>query len=53
MTIENQGKEADRLVGVASPAAGLVQIHEMAMDGGVMKMRAVNGVDSSRARRWS
>ena len=29
------------LVGVASPAAKVAQIHEMAMEGGVMKMRAV------------
>lgn len=30
------------LVSAASPAAGIVEIHEMAMDGGVMKMRAVD-----------
>lgn len=29
------------LVGVASPVAGIAEIHEMAMDGGMMKMRAV------------
>ena len=45
MSIENRGKEADRLVGVRSPAAGVVGIHEMAMDGGVMKMHAVKGLD--------
>ena len=45
MAIANQGKDPDRLIKVASPAAGLVQIHEMAVDGGVMKMRAVQGVD--------
>jgi copper(I)-binding protein len=45
MSIENQGKEADRLVGASSPAAGIVEIHEMAMDGGVMTMRAVKGID--------
>ncbi len=45
LNIENRGTEADRLVGVASPIAGLAQIHEMAMDGGVMKMRAVRGID--------
>jgi copper(I)-binding protein len=33
------------LISAASPAAGLVQIHEMAVDGGIMKMRAVQGVD--------
>ena len=45
MSIENRGKEADRLVGVTSPVAGLVEIHEMAMDGAVMKMRAVSGIE--------
>jgi periplasmic copper chaperone A len=34
-----------RLVSAASPLAGMVEIHEMAMDGNVMKMRAVNAVD--------
>ena len=29
------------LVGVASPAAKVAEIHEMAMDGSVMKMRAI------------
>ncbi len=29
------------LVSASSPVAGIVEIHEMAMDGGVMKMRAV------------
>ena len=33
------------LISVASPAAGVVEIHEMAMEGDVMKMRAVQGVD--------
>lgn len=39
LTIENTGAEADRLVSVASPVSGSVQLHEMAMDGDVMKMR--------------
>jgi periplasmic copper chaperone A len=34
-----------RLVAATSPAAGVVEIHEMAMDGNVMKMRAVSGLD--------
>lgn len=37
--------QATRLVSVASPVAGVAEIHEMKMDGGVMKMRAVNGLD--------
>lgn len=34
-------KEGARLIGVASPSAGVSEIHEMAMVGDVMKMRAV------------
>ncbi len=30
-----------RLVAVSSPVAGLVEIHEMSLDNGVMKMRAI------------
>jgi copper(I)-binding protein len=33
------------LVSAASPVAGLVEIHEMTMDGSVMKMRAVSTVE--------
>ena len=45
MTIKNVGTDADRLVSASSPIAGLVEIHEMAMDGGMMKMRALKGID--------
>ncbi len=45
MSIENRGKEEDRLVSAASPAAGLVQIHEMKMVGGIMQMHSVKGVE--------
>jgi copper(I)-binding protein len=34
-----------RLVAASSPAAGVVEIHEMAMDGNVMRMRAIPGLD--------
>ncbi len=33
------------LVSAKSPVAGVVEIHEMAMEGSVMKMRAVPGLD--------
>ncbi|MBE0474083.1 copper chaperone PCu(A)C [Rhodoferax sp.] len=36
-------KEATTLVGVASTAAGVAQVHEMKMDNGVMKMAEVKG----------
>lgn len=39
LTIVNKGDQDDRLISVTSPAAGEVQLHEMTMDGGVMKMR--------------
>ena len=34
-------KEGTRLVGASTPAAGVAEVHEMKMDGDVMKMRAV------------
>lgn len=37
-----------RLVEARSPVAGVVEIHEMKMDGNVMKMRAVAGIDIPR-----
>jgi hypothetical protein len=43
LTIENKGSTPDKLVGVSADVAGKVEVHEMAMDGGVMKMRPVEG----------
>lgn len=40
MTISNVGP-ADTLVSVASPRAPEVELHEMSMDGGMMRMRPV------------
>ncbi|HQR55124.1 MAG TPA: copper chaperone PCu(A)C [Burkholderiaceae bacterium] len=34
-----------RLIGAASPVAGVVEIHEMVMEGSVMRMRAIAGLD--------
>lgn len=34
-----------KLLSVSSPAAGVVEIHEMKMDGSTMKMRAVTALD--------
>lgn len=36
-----QAAQDAKLVGAQSPVAGVVEVHEMAMDNGVMKMRAV------------
>ena len=45
MAIENKGKEVDRLLSASSPAAGIVEIHEMKMAGGMMQMREVSGLE--------
>lgn len=36
-------KQDTRLVGIVTPVAGVAEVHEMKMDGGVMKMRVVEG----------
>jgi copper(I)-binding protein len=43
LSVTNTGKESDRLISVSSPAAGTVQIHEMKMEGNVMRMREHEG----------
>jgi copper(I)-binding protein len=45
LTVENKGSTPDRLIAASSPVAGVVEVHEMAMDGGVMKMRAVPAIE--------
>lgn len=41
--IKNNGKEADRLTAATADIAGKVEIHEMAVVDGVMKMRELPG----------
>jgi hypothetical protein len=43
LTIENKGSSPDKLVGVSADVAGKVEVHQMAMDNSVMKMRPVEG----------
>ncbi len=43
--MELTGKSSARLVGAASPAAKVVEVHNMTMEKGVMKMFAVDGLD--------
>ena len=43
LTIENKGTTADRLIGSSADVAGKVELHEMAMNDGVMRMRPVEG----------
>jgi len=38
-TVENKGGTADRLVSVSGDIAGKIEVHEMAMNDGVMTMR--------------
>jgi periplasmic copper chaperone A len=40
-----ESKQDAKLVSAQSPVAGVVEVHEMAMEGGVMKMRAIPGLD--------
>jgi copper(I)-binding protein len=42
MTIENKGTAPDKLVAVSAEIAGKAEVHEMAMDNGVMKMRPLD-----------
>ena len=43
VSITNKGKSADRLLGGTAEIAGRLEIHEMTMDAGVMKMHEVAG----------
>lgn len=39
MTITNTGSDPDTLVGATTSVAGRVEVHEMSLDGGIMRMR--------------
>jgi periplasmic copper chaperone A len=43
LTIENKGSTSDKLIGASADVAGKVEVHEMTMNDGVMKMRPVEG----------
>jgi len=43
LTIESAGP--DRLTAVSTPVAGKAELHEMTMQGGVMRMRALGALD--------
>ena len=46
MTITNNGTTTERLIGGASEGSSRFEVHEMSMDGSVMKMRAMtNGIE--------
>jgi copper(I)-binding protein len=42
VTIENKGSAPDRLIGGSADVAGKVEVHEMAMNNGVMTMRPLD-----------
>jgi periplasmic copper chaperone A len=39
MTLTNTGTAPDKLLSGASPVSGRIEVHEMSLDGGIMKMR--------------
>ena len=39
MTIKNTGTQPDVLTGASTPVAGKVEVHEMTVDNGIMRMR--------------
>jgi copper(I)-binding protein len=43
-------RDGARLVGVSSPVAGVAELHEMAMENNVMRMRAVPALDLPAGR---
>jgi copper(I)-binding protein len=43
LVIHNHGATPDRLIGGAADFAGEVSVHEMSMDNGIMRMRALKG----------
>ena len=51
LTIENKGAAPDRLVSGSGDFAGKVEIHEMAMNNGVMTMRPLDKGLADRARQ--
>lgn len=44
LVIDNQSASDDRLLTATSPRAARVEIHEMTMDGAVMRMRQIDGL---------
>ena len=43
-------RDGARLLGASSDVAGVVEIHEMAMEGNVMRMRPIRTLDSAAGR---
>jgi copper(I)-binding protein len=45
LSVQNGGPTADRLLGGSTPAAARVEVHEMRMDGDVMRMREMAALE--------
>lgn len=45
LSIENKGAATDKLVSAATEAAKTTEIHTMSMEGDIMKMRRIDGID--------
>jgi periplasmic copper chaperone A len=45
LTLVNNGKQSDRLLGMSTPVADSASLHETKMEGGIMKMRPLGPVD--------
>jgi copper(I)-binding protein len=43
LTVTNTGQTPDRLLGGSSPLADKIDVHDMSMTGGIMRMRPVEG----------
>jgi hypothetical protein len=43
LSVKNTGTTPDRLMSASSPAAEIVQVHDMKMEGNVMRMRELDG----------
>ncbi len=43
LTITNEGRADDTLLGASTPAAEKLELHSMTMDGGIMRMRPMTG----------
>jgi copper(I)-binding protein len=51
LTLENTGKNTDKLVAVSTPIARTAELHSMSMDGNVMKMREVRNMEIKPAAK--
>jgi len=45
LSVHNTGNTPDRLLGGSTPAAARVEVHEMRMEGDVMRMREIKALD--------